>query len=129
MSYVPSFTPAAIRERKTWQFKTLSFCHDRPAEWGETGLILIGCMGRFKKAPLWHPRGIKINKDGTVTGLFKPDRSRPYAVTTMFESVPALVERFRRLADEAKLEDYERLAMFDELKKWIVEDKRAKSEI
>ena len=128
MAYIPSFTPAAIRERKTWQFKTLSFCHDHPT-WTETGFILIGVMGRFKTPPYWHPRGIKIMKTGEVFGLYKPRADQGLQLARMFESVEELVSRFRKLADDAKLEDYERLAMFDELKKWVFEDERAQSEI
>lgn len=128
MAYVPSFTPQAIAERKTWQFKVLSFCHDHPT-WAETGFILVGVMGRFKKPPYWHPRGITISAAGEVIGLYKARADQPIRVARMFESVAELVERFRRLADEARLEDYERVAMFDELKKWVVEDKRAQSEI
>ena len=128
MPYIPSFTPQAISERKTWQFKTLSFCHDHPA-WTETGFILIAVMGRYKTPPYWHPRGMKINKKGEVFGLYKPNAGQPIQVARMFESVAELVEKFRRLADEAKLEDYERLALFGELKKWVVEDERARSEI
>lgn len=37
-------------------------------------------------------------------------------------------DNFRRLADEFKLDDADRIAMFDALRAWFVKDDRAKSE-
>ena len=128
MAYVPSLTAQAIAERKTWQFKVLNHCREN-AEWHATGLIVTAMLGRFKNPPCWHPNGIKIDLQGVVRALYKASVDRSWTVTVMLDSVADLVANFRRLADEIKLSDVERYAMFDELRKWVVEDERAKSEI
>jgi hypothetical protein len=103
----------------------------------QLGAMLIAILGRTPHAP---PMFARYLSDGTVVagkavitvdGFVLCDfihKSGIYSHHAIVCNVSDMVRNFRGLADHLKLTDAERKEMFDEVKKWIERDYRAKSD-
>lgn len=122
--YVPKFTPQAIAERKTWQYRAIVLLGGNKTM---LGAIVVAMTGLVSKPPYVHPMGAKIEKDDTIWALFH-DGSR-LAPKQLYGSVQEFTDIFRGLAAELGLSEAEKIAMFDEIRKFVVVDKRAHSNL
>jgi hypothetical protein len=68
-----------------------------------------------------------ISEDGYFETMIR--QLGKWCAPTRIGTVEAVRDNVRRLADHCKLEDVERNALFEELRKWVKRDRRAKSEI
>ena len=112
--------------------ETMGGTHWKTRAVRETGgnKTLMGC---FVLAILGLQHGIKpprfgsrayINAEGLLFSNAQNADVRMYR-NECLGPIQAVVDSFRGLADHLNLDDHERVAMFDELKKWIVHDARA----
>ena len=108
---------------KSWQYRAIEFCHGNQSQ---LGAFLIAMMGRKVNPPCFHPRGVKINLEGNVLALYRGTAKDKWRVEFVYH-VSELVSLFRGLAEKLELSDAERVAMFDELRKFIFKDERAVS--
>ena len=92
------------------------------------GCIIIAMLGYMPKhAP--RLRGLAvILPDGTLTADMDLGNGRGFLATPL-GPVAEIRDDLRRLADRLKLEDAERVDLFDQFRKWVVRDLRAKSEL
>lgn len=69
-----------------------------------------------------------IRPDGIVTAKLRGRRGGIMSEHHVLGSIIALRDEFRRLADHCKLNDGERMVLFEELRKWCGKDLRSRSE-
>jgi hypothetical protein len=108
--------------RASWQFRAEQYTRGNATV---AGAILLGVLKRKPHKPPAIGSKAAINTDGMVYASYMaPDGTlhRYYPIC----HADQLRDTFRDLADKLKLDDKDRLAMFDEVKKWIVKDFRAK---
>ena len=114
------------QEQKTWQYRALAYCH---ASQSQVGLFLIAMLGRKRlNGPTFHTYGYKITTDGRVLIPYRSGPNGQWRIENIW-SVAAMVGLFRGLCEALKLTDAERIAMFDELRKFCISDARAVSGI
>lgn len=110
--------------RASWQYR----CIDR-LRGNQTlaGCILTAALGRVASNP---------PTVGMTGWIDKHGRMRSHYVTKARDVIPdcflgvtatEVSEGFRRLADDLKLEDEDREALFGTIRKWVVKDERATS--
>lgn len=124
--YVPALTAQAIAERKSWQYRAITYAHGNKSE---LGALIIAIMGRTVNPPCFHPGGAKITAEGIVIGLFRKELGQDWQPRKIYENVQAFTDIFRGLADALDLNDGERLAMFEEVRKFIRTDERVVSQL
>lgn len=66
----------------------------------------------------------KIAKNGAVMADFVNNRGFKFKNQSVFVDERAMEGAFRKIADELKFDDSDRIAMFDAVKRWIVCDYR-----
>lgn len=110
--------------RDSWQRRAVEKTGGNQTLMGCFVLAILGWQHgrhppRFGKVATINKDGIIItnmqNKDGEIF----PNHS--------LGNVKTVIDNFRGLADELKLNDRDRRAMFDELRKWFIKDERVKS--
>lgn len=84
-------------------------------------LAVLGWQASFKPR---YGRVARIDKDGLVFSNCV-DGYGVHHNKTCLGPVQQITDSFRGLADHLKLDDKERVEMFEELKKWFVHDARA----
>lgn len=124
--YVPAFSPGAIAERKTWQYRAISYAQGAQSR---TGAFLLAVLGRKVKPPYIHTGGAKIKPNGNVVVLYKKDDRSPVRPEVVYVTVEGLNMAFRGLAEAIKADDAETEAMFSEIRKFIIRDERATSNL
>lgn len=124
--YVPALTARAIEERKSWQYRAIAYCHGNKSQ---IGALIVAILGRKVNPPCFHPYGMNISEDGIVTALYKPTLNEPWRVQRVYENVQQFTDIFRGLADALQLDDAERMAMFDEIRKFVRIDRRVKTNL
>lgn len=124
MTYIPAMDPLAIEERKSWQYRAIAFLH---ANQSKPGAFLIATLGRLSGPPYFHTQGAKIDRKGRVMALYNDGSG--FKIVEGFESVDVLNDVFRGLAGELNFTEGERVALFDELRRFIIKDERATSNL
>lgn len=92
------------------------------------GCFVLAILGwqHGRRPPRFGSRAT-ITIDGMVKTHMQAQDGRVYR-DHMLGPLKTIVDNFRGLADELKLNEAERKEMFDELRKWFFKDERAKSE-
>lgn len=112
-----------------WKSRAIALLHGNKSM---TGCLLIAVLGRKVNPPCIAPANIetgypRILKDGRVQFLYKATLQSEWAFD--YEPVIEMRDRFRHLADALDLSDSDRIAMFDELKRFLVKDERVISKL
>ena len=93
------------------------------------GALLLAVLGiRPPKGDRWGTSGCIITPDGFVVGKFHREGREP-DMGIVARSVVGFTNIFRKIADDCKFTDEERIEMFALVKKWIQKDMRAVSDI
>lgn len=89
----------------------------------EVGALLLACLKIKPNAGSWFNRsGFIISPDGYVMGEMKHQDGRNAMV--ILGTVKQYTDKFRRLADEIKLDDFDRADMFRYVRESIQRDLR-----
>ncbi len=122
-------TPEQEAQRATWQYRAILATRGNQTM---MGCVVQAILGRAASNPPRLGLTAVISEDGYVFTNMVDRHGRlhgagPEAVfpPLCLGSVAGLVGEFRALADQLKLEDVDREAMFTELRKWITADFRA----
>lgn len=126
------------QEKRTWQYKAIAYTHGNQSQ---LGALVIAMLQRNRGAPCFLPAGrsivvdgvsmdggITITADGRCVVTYLAGNGDPPRREVLY-STTELQDIFRGLADVLELTDNERMAMFDELKKFIVKDLRVVSNL
>ena len=110
--------------RESWQFRAEQLTRGNETA---VGMILLAVLNRRPHKPpaVGHKAIIGSNSRVYASYMHRNGRVEHYVPIC---TVADLTTMFRRLADALKLDDADRVAMFNEVKKWIVKDYRAKSD-
>jgi hypothetical protein len=115
------FSSAEVYDRaRSWQFRVLLAAF--PAD--PMGLIVRAVLGVNSRVGAALGLEATIRKDGVVTAALRSPRGRKVTNAHPLGTVIALRDEFRRLADHCRLPDNERLALFEEVRKWAGRDLR-----
>jgi len=109
-----------MTSEQTWQDRAIALTGGNKSA---PGTVLLAMLGRSTKRPHFGREGY-IDAQGMVRS------SMVHATKGWFPNVPicdkiTLRDTFRKIADELKLSDVDRVAMFGELKKWLTRDDSA----
>lgn len=105
---------------RTWQFRVALAAF--PAD--PMGLITRAVLGLNSRVGPALGLEATIRKDGVVTAALRGPTGKRVTSAHPLGDVMALRDEFRRLADFCKLDDAERIALFDMVKKWAGRDLR-----
>lgn len=108
-------------QRATWQYRCIQRLRSN-----ETlpGAILLGVLDKsYRVHPPRVGREGEIGPDGTVYAGYQ-DKSGKLHAQMKFCHIDDLIMAFRRLADELKLDDKDRTALFDAIRRWVARDAR-----
>jgi hypothetical protein len=120
---LPQFSSSqdVLDESRPWQWRVMR------ASLGTTaGLIVMAMLAKQPKHGPALGANCEILTDGRVVA-----KVRRYGVWGRAETIgtaESVRDSLRRLADHCKLSDADREALFEELRRWIFKDHRAKSE-
>lgn len=113
-----AYSPA--QEQGTWQYKAVVACRGNQTM---VGTILLAIIGRNAKNPPQITTTATVDEHGLVwAGIATRNGQHGLAVLGTIQDVR---DEFRRLADYLKLDDHERIELFEELRKWVAVDMRA----
>lgn len=119
------FSPA--QEQAHWAYKAVV------ATRGNTtllGAILLQLIGKQAKAPPQVLSTATVDKNGLTWARLSAFKHGEYAEAVVpLGLITDIRDEFRRLADWLKLDDVERLELFDELRKWVAVDLRAEPSV
>lgn len=112
-------------ERQSWQYRAINQLRGNQTP---LGALLLGVIGRNAKHPPWVESGLTIDVDGMcyldfVNKRYEEIKNMP------FIHVEDLKDGWNRLADTIRASDAERVAMFDELRKYVLRDLRLANDI
>lgn len=108
------------QEQASWPFKAVLALRGNQTI---AGCIFLSVIGREPKNPPYIYTNATVDEDGnTWVGMAARSGARGLACIGHIQDIR---DEFRRLADHLKLDDHERLELFDELKKWVAVDLRA----
>lgn len=114
------------RAAERWEIKALTY---QRANQTKLGCILIAVLGRMPENP---PRvgltGAIITEGGMVCCDMQLNPCASFKLTAI-GTTKELVDELRQLCDKLKLPDVDREAMFALVRKWIVKDYRAVSDL
>lgn len=108
-------------EKHSWQFRVMLASFPQDPE----GAIVRAVLGRNMRTGLRYGLTAVIDRDGIVRASVQ-DHSGESHKRMPIGSVIAVRDAFRRLADHCRLSDKDREALFEELRKWLT-DERAQS--
>lgn len=113
-------TLSPVQEQGTWQYKAVL-----AARGNQTllGCIILQIIGKQPKHPPMITGLAMIDEDGVTWAPWLSTRGK--AGLAPLGMITDIRDEFRRLADYLKLDDQERIDMFDELRKWVDFDARA----
>jgi len=112
--------------QESWQYRAVEKTGGNQSELGCYILATLGWQ-HGRKPPRFGSTAW-IDKDGIVHSHVQTKEGQVYLNQAM-RSIQEITDNFRGLADELKLNDDDREAMFTELRKWIAKDERAHSTI
>lgn len=117
-------------------FASVSDVYDEARHWSyritraslgtTTGLIVLAMLAKIPGRGPAFDQTADILTDGSVATRVRDAKMQ--WITTTIGSIEAVRDNMRRLADHCKLGDVDREAMFEELRKWVRKDFRARSE-
>ena len=110
-----------------WKSRAIALLHGNQSA---TGALVVAMLGRMVNPPCFaiaNENYPKIDKAGNIHLLYKANLVEQWKIVQ--EPILQFRDRFRHLADALDLSDADRIAMFDELKKFIVRDERVVSNL
>lgn len=121
MSLIGSGQPLTPhQEQNSWPYKAVLVLRGNQTI---AGCILLSIIGRQPKNAPYIDTTATVDENGlTWVGMRRIDGE--YGLCCI-GSVIDIRDEFRRLADHLKLDDGERVELFDELRKWVAIDLRA----
>lgn len=87
------------------------------------GAVLLAMLGRATSRPHFGRSGW-IDKQGMVRSNLMSVNQGWHPQVVICDKI-TMRDTFRKIADELKLSDVDRIAMFDELRKWFAKDESA----
>jgi hypothetical protein len=108
---------------RSWKFRVALAAF--PAD--PMGLIVRAVLGMNSAKGAALGLEATIRPDGIVTAKLRSFNGRILNNAHPLGSIIALRDDFRRLADHCKLNDGDRMALFEELRKWCGKDLRSRS--
>lgn len=114
-------------ERSTWQYKAIAATKGNQTR---LGMIVLAILGIAPNNPprLVCPTAV-IDENGWIWSWFQmPSDRKGEARHEPLCKVDKLRDGLNRIADEWQFTDAERIAMFDQARKWIERDERALAE-
>jgi hypothetical protein len=120
-------TPEERREaeRQSWQFKVIAATRGNQTLFGA---CLLSIIGRVASNPPWVGMTAVITPAGDLLANVQSRQNHAagfHPVPCSLGPISVFVDQCRRVADETKLDDAQRIAFFDEVRKWITHDFRA----
>lgn len=109
-----------VQEQNSWPFKAVLATRGNQTL---LGCIVLQLICRQPKNPPRVESLASVDEQG-LTWAYVTSRSGARRLTCL-GSITDIRDDFRRLADHLKLDDGERVEMFDELRKWVSIDRRA----
>lgn len=109
-----------VQEQNSWPFKAVLATRGNQTL---LGCIVLQLICRQPKNPPRVESLASVDEQG-LTWAYVTSRSGARRLTCL-GSIMDIRDDFRRLADHLKLDDGERVEMFDELRKWVSIDRRA----
>lgn len=108
------------QEQGTWQYKAVVACRGNQTL---IGTILLTLIDRPAKNPPQVLTTATVDEHGLLWAGLRTRRGQEGVA--LLGSVQDIRDEFRRLADYLKLDDAERIELFEELRKWVAVDLRA----
>lgn len=127
MSLIGSGQPLTPhQEQNSWPYKAVLALRGNQTI---AGCILLSVIGKQPKNPPYIDTTATVDEQGMVwVGMRRKPRFfgliGDYGLVCI-GSIIDVRDEFRRLADHLKLDDAERIELFDELRKWVAVDLRA----
>lgn len=109
-----------VQEQNSWPFKAILATRGQQTL---LGCIVLNLICRQPKNPPMINSLATVDENG-LTWAFVVSRTGERRLTCLGQ-IGDIRDEFRRLADHLKLDDGERVEMFDELRKWVAIDMRA----
>lgn len=120
---LPVLSPARQRERESWQYRCIEATR---ANQTMMGCIILRILNKTPRRPPFLNSGFVILEDGRMIADMH-QKGKPVALATHVCNIREFVENLRWLADDLKLVDKDREALFAEARKTIIKDYRATS--
>lgn len=111
--------------RLTWQYRAIEYTRGNQTP---TGCIVIAMLGKTSNNPPRLNNAATITHEGLILCDFQ-DKEGYLNPEFLVGPVTLVVRDFRRLADELKFTDEERMEMFAKLRAWISIDERANKDV
>lgn len=109
------------QERATWQYRAIARLR---ANQTLPGAILLGVLDKsYRVQPPRVGRQGEIDAGGQVFAPYQSADGKLWAQMPLCH-IDDLIMAFRRLADDLKLDDKDRTAMFQAIRQWIAKDAR-----
>ena len=109
-------------EARSWQYRVM-----RASLGTTTGLVVMAMFAKHPKNGPALGTTCEILPDSKVITPVR--RYGVWGKAEVIGTVETVRDNMRRLADHCRLADREREALFEELRKWVYKDHRAKSEV
>lgn len=109
-----------VQEQNSWPFKAVVATRGNQTL---LGCIVLQLIARPPKNPPAITSLATVDRDGLLWAFVTPRFG--YRRLTCLGLLQDVLDEFRRLADHLKLDDGERVELFDELRKWVAIDMRA----
>lgn len=108
------------QEQNSWPYKAVLALRGNQSI---AGCIMLSIIGKTPKNPPYIDTTATVDETGhTWVGMRRVNGDYGMACIGLITDIR---DEFRRLADHLKLDDGERIEMFDELRKWVGIDLRA----
>lgn len=110
-------------EQASWQYKAIVATRGNQTM---LGAIFLQIIGKSAKHPPQIIGTASVDEEGLCWTLLRKAHGGEIAEGVVcLGELSAIVDEFRRLADHLKLDDAERIELFEELRKWVAVDLRA----
>lgn len=119
-------TPEQEAARASWQYRCIDKLRGNQTL---AGCILTAALGRVASNPPTVGMTGWIDKAGRVRSHYVTKARDVLPDAYLGITAQEMAEGYRRLADHLKLNDGERVELFDTIRKWVAKDERAESNL
>lgn len=110
------------QEQNSWPYKAVLATRGNQTL---MGCVVLAVIGRQPKHPPYIASAATVDQDGLVWVQMARIKDGGQISLACIGNIIDVRDDFRRLADHLKLDDGERIDMFEELRKWVAIDMRA----